>query len=186
MSRVIATHGSSCCSPYGAEDPALTKGDADPNAVLNPYGFQGKRPDVISGTLDMGARRFGPDLARFLQADRYPDGRADLGVALDPLTRNRYAFAEGTRAHSSRPTDTLHERWRQQLHARPGIHLPRRRARQRHRDAAGFADRTHTHTAAGARATIDAAGRCSADRLRGAAQQCRTAGRDRGGPLRRV
>ena len=47
--------------PYGAEDTALTKGDADPNAIL-PYRFQGKRLDVISGTLDMGARRFGPDL----------------------------------------------------------------------------------------------------------------------------
>lgn len=81
--------------PYGAADPALTKGDADPNAVLNPYRFRGKRLDVISGTLDMGARRFGPRPRALHRADRYLGAADDLGLALDPLTRNRYAFAGG-------------------------------------------------------------------------------------------
>ena len=43
----------------------------------------------------MGARRFGPDTARFLQRDNFQGATADLGLALDPLTQNRYALASG-------------------------------------------------------------------------------------------
>lgn len=43
----------------------------------------------------MVARRFGPDTGRFLQRDNYNGATADLGLALDPLTNNRYALASG-------------------------------------------------------------------------------------------
>jgi hypothetical protein len=39
-----------------------------------------KRFDSGSGTLDMGARRFGPS-NRFLQEDRYCGSLADLGLS---------------------------------------------------------------------------------------------------------
>lgn len=52
--------------PYGDADAALTKGDADPASVLNPYRYTGKRLDTVSGSMDMGARRFGPDIGRLL------------------------------------------------------------------------------------------------------------------------
>ena len=45
------------------------------------------------GTLDMGARRFGPDVGRFLQRDEYASAVSDLGLPMDPLTQNRYALA---------------------------------------------------------------------------------------------
>jgi len=48
-----------------------------------------------AGGYDMGARRFGPDLGSFLQQDQYAGALADLGLALDPLTQNRYALAGG-------------------------------------------------------------------------------------------
>ena len=89
---------------YGDEDTTLTKGDSyktgGPNGGINhnptnPYRYSGKRLDTGSGTLDMGARRFGPSTARFLQLDRYTDAFDDLDLALDPLTQNRYALAGG-------------------------------------------------------------------------------------------
>jgi hypothetical protein len=43
----------------------------------------------------MGARRFSPDPGRFLQRDEYEDAFADLDLAFDPLTHNRYSFAGG-------------------------------------------------------------------------------------------
>jgi transposase len=43
----------------------------------------------------MGARRFGPDFGSFLQQDQFSGALADLGLALDPLTQNRYALAGG-------------------------------------------------------------------------------------------
>ncbi len=54
-------------------------------------------PTVASGAggYDMGARRFGPDLGSFLQQDQFSGALADLGLALDPLTQNRYALAGG-------------------------------------------------------------------------------------------
>jgi hypothetical protein len=48
-----------------------------------------------SSGYDMGARRFGPDMGQFLQADIFYGALADLGLALDPLTQNRYSLAGG-------------------------------------------------------------------------------------------
>ena len=43
----------------------------------------------------MGARRFAPGTASFLQEDVYDDALNDLGLSLDPLTQNRYSLAGG-------------------------------------------------------------------------------------------
>ncbi len=81
--------------PYGGADAELTKGDLNADNPLNAYRYSAKRLDSGSGSIDMGARRFGPDTARFLQRDVYNGATADLGLALDPLTQNRYALASG-------------------------------------------------------------------------------------------
>jgi hypothetical protein len=41
----------------------------------------------------LGPRRYDPSTARFSTADSYVAGGLDLGLALDPLTGNRYLFA---------------------------------------------------------------------------------------------
>jgi hypothetical protein len=43
----------------------------------------------------MGARRFGPDISKFLQQDVFYTALGNLGLALDPLTQNRYSLAGG-------------------------------------------------------------------------------------------
>ncbi len=86
--QVKASYG---YTPYGASDGSLTSQDTS----KNPYGYTAKRFDVTSGTLDMGARRFGPDIAHFLQQDFYADALSDIGLSNDPLTQNRYDLAGG-------------------------------------------------------------------------------------------
>jgi RHS repeat-associated protein len=100
---------------YGGADArptdgqALTSGDTNDLAPLNPYRYSGRRIDSGtassggaasplpngSGGYDMGARRYGPDIAGFLQQDMYHGALANLGLSLDPLTQNRYALAGG-------------------------------------------------------------------------------------------
>jgi hypothetical protein len=41
----------------------------------------------------LGPRRYDPSTTRFSTADSYVSGGLDLGLALDPLTGNRYLFA---------------------------------------------------------------------------------------------
>src|SRR2546429_237725 len=48
-----------------------------------------------SQSYDMGARRFGPDVAHFLQTDLFQGALSNVSLALDPLTQNRYAVASG-------------------------------------------------------------------------------------------
>jgi RHS repeat-associated protein len=97
-STVTASYG---YDAYGDEDQDLT---SDPEEVtgpggtddpLNAYRYTAKRFDSGSDTLDMGARRFGPDTARFLQPDLFKGALANLGLSSDPLTGNRYALAGG-------------------------------------------------------------------------------------------
>ncbi len=99
VSLLLGDTGSATASygyrPYGAADAELTKGDLNADNPLNAYRYTAKRLDSGSGSIDMGARRFGPDTARFLQRDVYNGATADLGLALDPLTQNRYALAGG-------------------------------------------------------------------------------------------
>ncbi|WP_433649102.1 DNRLRE domain-containing protein [Micromonospora zamorensis] len=91
----------------GADSPSsdpesLTSGDTDAQAPINPMRYSGRRSDSGTATsataqpdYDMGARRYGPSSGRFLQADAYANAVNDLGLALDPLTQNRYALAGG-------------------------------------------------------------------------------------------
>ncbi len=96
-------------TPYGEKDKDLSQ-EQDPDSPtgglaketepLNSYRYSAKRLDPGSGTLDMGARRFGPQTglgsaAAFLQADRYDGALDNLGLSEDPLTANRYSLAGG-------------------------------------------------------------------------------------------
>jgi len=91
---------------YGEEDKTLTaesdpdqpEGSQTPPAAgeeTNPFRFTGKRQDSSSETLDMGVRRFAPDVAAFAQPDLYENAFDNLDLAQDPLTANRYALAGG-------------------------------------------------------------------------------------------
>ena len=92
---------------YGGSDAgtgaqALTSGDTNSQAPVNPFRYTGRRVDSGQATsatsaagYDMGARRYGPDVGRFLQQDVYAGALSDLGLALDPLTQNRYSLAGG-------------------------------------------------------------------------------------------
>ena len=81
--------------PYGEADKTLSNGDTDEDNAFNPYRYTGKRLDTGSKTMDMGARRFGPDTTKFLQQDQYQGALANLGLATDRLTQNRYSLAGG-------------------------------------------------------------------------------------------
>ena len=87
-----ATYG---YTAYGKTDPAVSANDENDKAPLNPFRFTADRFDSGSGSIDMGARRFGPDVGRFLQADVFAGSLSDLGLSIDPLTQNRYSFAGG-------------------------------------------------------------------------------------------
>jgi RHS repeat-associated protein len=109
VSLLLADTGSATASygyrAYGDVDDELTAGDFDPSDPaespglldnpVNAFRYSAKRFDSGSGSIDMGARRFGPATARFLQRDTFQGATADLGLALDPLTQNRYALASG-------------------------------------------------------------------------------------------
>lgn len=95
---VKATYG---YDAYGDEDKDLTTdseeasgatGNKDP---LNAFRYTGKRYDTGSDSLDMGARRFSPDVGRFMQRDQYMGALSNLGLGSDPLTQNRYSLAGG-------------------------------------------------------------------------------------------
>jgi RHS repeat-associated protein len=89
--------------PYGGEDEKLTKELKQGSSSLitpatdplNAYRYTGHREDTGSGMIDMGARRFSPDTARFLSSDFYAGALSDIGLSTDPLTQNRYALAGG-------------------------------------------------------------------------------------------
>ena len=74
---------------------AVHKGDTDKTTPLNPFRYSAKRLDTGSGTLDMGARRFGPDTAHFLTPDFFYGSLSNLDLSVDPLTGNRYDLAGG-------------------------------------------------------------------------------------------
>ncbi|MEU8804883.1 polymorphic toxin-type HINT domain-containing protein, partial [Spirillospora sp. NPDC048819] len=76
----------------GVDKPDLTNPDAEP---YNSYRFNGHRWDQSSGTYDMGFRNYDPGLNRFLTRDTYGGALDDMGLATDPFTMNRYAFAGG-------------------------------------------------------------------------------------------
>jgi RHS repeat-associated protein len=54
---------------------------------------QGAITDRATGSVVLGPRLYDPSTARFSTADSFVAGGLDLGLALDPLTGNRYLFA---------------------------------------------------------------------------------------------
>jgi RHS repeat-associated protein len=98
-SQLLDPNGATTASygyrPYGQPDTDLSKGDTSDTTPLNPFRYTAKRFDSGSETYDMGARRFGPDTSRFLNQDLFHGALANLGLAMDPLTANRYALAAG-------------------------------------------------------------------------------------------
>jgi RHS repeat-associated protein len=67
------------------------------NTTGNELYFQGSRRDPGTGTYQFGARTYAPASASFLTPDNYRGGssEANLSVAVDPLTRNTYAYVNG-------------------------------------------------------------------------------------------
>jgi RHS repeat-associated protein len=93
-----ATYG---YTAYGNNDDAQFTGidrpdPADPTKEpYNVYRYNAKRFDPASGTYDMGFRDYSPGLNRFLVRDTYNGALADLNLATNPYTGNRYAFTAG-------------------------------------------------------------------------------------------
>ncbi|WP_217621540.1 golvesin C-terminal-like domain-containing protein [Streptomyces lunaelactis] len=93
-----ATYG---YTAYGSDESKLFTGADKPDAQnpeaepYNEYRYNGKRYDGASGTYDMGFRNYDPGLNRFLTRDMYNGALADMTLASDPYTGNRYAFAGG-------------------------------------------------------------------------------------------
>jgi RHS repeat-associated protein len=99
VSQLIDANGNSQASygykAYGQTDGALTQGDPDPLNPINPFPYSAKRTDTGSNTVDMGVRRFGPDVSRFLTPDLFFGALSNLSLSLDPITQNRYGLAGG-------------------------------------------------------------------------------------------
>ncbi|MCP8710938.1 DNRLRE domain-containing protein [Streptomyces sp. AC04842] len=93
-----ATYG---YSAYGSDDEKQFTGADKPDAAnpdkeqYNAYRYNAQRYDDGSGTYDMGFRNYDPGLNRFLTRDMYGGALDDMGLATDPYTGNRYAFAGG-------------------------------------------------------------------------------------------
>ncbi|MEU1893675.1 DNRLRE domain-containing protein [Streptomyces pristinaespiralis] len=86
---------------YGSDDESQMTGEDKPDAQnpdkdsYNAFRYNSSRWDKASGTYDMGFRNYDPGLNRFLTRDSYGGALADMSLATDPFTGNRYAFAGG-------------------------------------------------------------------------------------------
>lgn len=78
--------------PYGRPD-AGGSSVTDPKDKGSTLGFQGAITDAVTGSVVLGPRLYDPSTARFTSADSFVAGGLDLGLALDPLTGNRYLVA---------------------------------------------------------------------------------------------
>ncbi|RZB19448.1 DNRLRE domain-containing protein [Streptomyces sp. F001] len=93
-----ATYG---YTAYGSDDESQMTGADKPASggevqdSYNAFRFNSSRFDASSGTYDMGFRNYDPGLNRFLTRDSYSGALADISLATDPFTGNRYAFAGG-------------------------------------------------------------------------------------------
>ncbi|WP_158887113.1 DNRLRE domain-containing protein [Amycolatopsis anabasis] len=96
-----ATYG---YTAYGSNDKESFTGIDKPDPqnpakeAYNPYRYSAKRWDGATGTYDMGFRNYSPDRNAFLNRDSFNGALDDLGLAIDPWTGNRYAFAGGNPA----------------------------------------------------------------------------------------
>ena len=91
--------GQALNTPAGEDDqegePGTPEGGLSAEAAANPFRFQGHYQDADTGLYDMQARSYDPGQGRFLSQDVFQDPQADLALASDPLTNDRYAFTAG-------------------------------------------------------------------------------------------
>src|SRR5262249_58283034 len=84
-SQLVDASGNTTASygyqPYGQPDSQLSQGDSNQTSPLNPFRFEAKRQDPGSGTVDMGFRRFGPDISRFITPDFFYGALANLSLS---------------------------------------------------------------------------------------------------------
>jgi RHS repeat-associated protein len=78
--------------PYGNPQTTGTPSQASKD---NPFRFQGFYYDPTAGGYNALAREYRPDIQRFLTQDRYEAAGADLQLAENSLTGDRYAFVAG-------------------------------------------------------------------------------------------
>ncbi|MFF9243971.1 DNRLRE domain-containing protein [Streptomyces sp. NPDC014776] len=96
--KTRATYG---YTAYGSDDTSQMTGEDKPGTgtedkdAYNAFRFNSSRWDGSSGTYDMGFRNYDPGLNRFLTRDAYSGALADMSLATDPFTGNRYAFGGG-------------------------------------------------------------------------------------------
>jgi RHS repeat-associated protein len=99
VSQLVDANGNSQASygykAYGQSDGGLSQGDPDPLNPVSAFRYSAMRMDTGSNTVDMGARRFGPDVSRFLTPDLFFGALSNLSLSLDPITQNRYGLAGG-------------------------------------------------------------------------------------------
>jgi RHS repeat-associated protein len=93
-----ATYG---YTAYGSSEDSESTGIDKPDPTdptkepYNAYRYEAKRWDANSGTYDMGFRDYDPGLNQFLTRDSYNGALADVNLATDAFTANRYAFGAG-------------------------------------------------------------------------------------------
>lgn len=76
--------------PFGKEKTALTSKVAGWDSRLR---FQAAPRDPKTGMYTLGPRLLDPSINRFVGADNYVGAAANMELALDPLTGNRYLYA---------------------------------------------------------------------------------------------
>ncbi|MGH7424882.1 MAG: RHS repeat-associated core domain-containing protein [Candidatus Methylomirabilales bacterium] len=81
-----------------------------------------------TGAYSLGPRLYDPGISRFVGADFFAGAAANLELALDPLTANRYLYAGANPANSIDDGDGPVEWLRKKL--QPLIHAPRPNGRR--------------------------------------------------------
>lgn len=129
VTQVLNATGDLTCAarydPFGTPAPAWQNGapvppptnsnqvcNNDPNAAEadlntpNTIWYRGQSRDPSTGNYQLGSRTYSPGLAGFTTPDtwRVATPSQDLGVGTDPLTANRYSYANGNPVNLDDPT----------------------------------------------------------------------------------
>jgi len=100
---------------------------------FNAYRFNAMRWDSTSGQHDMGFRTYAPGLTQFLTRDMYNGALADVALATDPFTGNRYTLRrrQPHHQHRTRRPHPMRRRLLPHPAANPASHPSRRPIRRR-------------------------------------------------------